>query len=243
MNKQYISDHFENTSFKNTKGIEKRVMLVKKYVDLNMKNILDLGCGVGGFTIEFSKYAKRVVGIDVEEKAIKTAKNNIRGISNIEVRLFDLQKDDLKEKFDIVFMNEVIEHLENESSVLRRVNKLLNNNGVLVIFAPNKGFPFETHGLCFGKKSYNFNVPLLSWFPEFIRKPFTNARIYSARSLKRTLIQSGFVIEKVDYIMPTFAKIEKKTGFLGRIIRGIFWKLEKTPLKIFGLSIFIIAKK
>ena len=53
----------------------------------------------------------------------------------------------LDNSLDIVVMNEVIEHVNNDHTTLREISRVLRNGGSCIIFAPNKLFPFETHGI------------------------------------------------------------------------------------------------
>ena len=54
-------------------GQERRFNLVKKYIDLKDKKILDVGCGVGVYTERFSEEGKEVYGIDIDPERIKSA--------------------------------------------------------------------------------------------------------------------------------------------------------------------------
>ena len=51
-------------------AVKSRLSMIEKYVDLNGKTILDIGCGNGVYTTEIAKKAKYVVGIDCNKEYI-----------------------------------------------------------------------------------------------------------------------------------------------------------------------------
>lgn len=72
--------------------------------------VLDIGCGSGQYSIEFSKKVKKVVGIDISSKMIENAIDNIEkeNINNISLNLISWENCSLEEmgwnkKFDLVF--------------------------------------------------------------------------------------------------------------------------------------------
>lgn len=55
-------------------GQEKRLNLVKKYINFEGKKILDVGCGIGIYSKKFFKEGGLVFGVDIDEEKIKQAK-------------------------------------------------------------------------------------------------------------------------------------------------------------------------
>ncbi len=52
--------------------------------------------------------------------------------------------------------------------------------GSVVIFAPNRLWPFETHGAYFGKRYVFGNIPLINWLPDPLRDRFApHVRVYT----------------------------------------------------------------
>lgn len=125
----YIESRVDAKSPHNQTIKEKLFDLVGDY---SYKTILDLGCGIGVFSKDFSKKAKRVVGIDISERCIDYAKNN-NGSDNIDYFTMDINNLNLiKEKFDIVFSDMVFNYIEDYNKLLLNIYELLNDDGIVV---------------------------------------------------------------------------------------------------------------
>lgn len=71
--------------------------------DISGKRILDFGCGKGDFYgfLRDNNINVHYTGLDINENLIKLAKEKY---PNIDFRFFDLEKEELKEDFDFVFL-------------------------------------------------------------------------------------------------------------------------------------------
>ena len=49
--------------------------------------------------------------------------------------------------FDLVLSNEVIEHVVDDRQALAESARVMRPGGRLALFCPNRGYPFETHGI------------------------------------------------------------------------------------------------
>ena len=127
--KEYLNSRIDNNSTHN-KTIKKILLdTIGNYQD---KTILDLGCGIGCFTLELANKAKKIVGIDISSKVINYAKeNNLK--DNIEYYVHDITKlNDINESFDIIFSDMVFNYIEDYDKLLNDINQHLNKNGLLV---------------------------------------------------------------------------------------------------------------
>lgn len=88
----------------NTKQAEKLYEKVLEYADINnIETVLDLYCGTGTIGILASRYAKKVIGIEINETAVKNANKNkeLNGIDNIEFYAGDTGKILSKHKYKV----------------------------------------------------------------------------------------------------------------------------------------------
>jgi len=95
--------------------------------------ILDIGCGNGRDSNYFNKKGFQVTGIDISQKAIQ--KNSKNKIKNLSFKKFDIGRDKIKDKFDIIycrfFVHTVDNLLENKLITLIKNSK---HKGTLVFF-------------------------------------------------------------------------------------------------------------
>jgi len=224
---------------------KKRFELAKKNVTLKNKIMLDIGAGNGAQTTLFLNEVKKCYAVEIEPIRLNefkkfNEKHNIRNCKLV------LVKDELlpfdSNFFDIVTCFETLEHTYNEGKMLDEISRVLKKDGYLIMSVPNKWFLFETHGVKRPYKKYikQTLVPFLSWLPKQIHSKFASARIYSEKDISTALNNSNLQTKKTSYLMPSLEKI--KIPFKNTF-RKILNYLERTPLKVFGVSIFIIANK
>jgi len=96
----------------------------KFFVDNVNENdvVLDVGCGNGALSYDVVKKAKKVVGIDLNEKNISFAKRRYSR-ENIEYICGDVLNDLPDEKFDVVIMSNVLEHIERRVEILKNLKE------------------------------------------------------------------------------------------------------------------------
>jgi SAM-dependent methyltransferase len=95
------------------------------------KDILDFGCGPGGFIFKAQNKAKQIIGIELETRlASHYAENGIKVLSGF----WDLPED---KKFDLITAFHVVEHLENPATILREMSQRLKFNGRIIIEIPS----------------------------------------------------------------------------------------------------------
>lgn len=113
----------------------------------NEIRILDFGCGNGRqVTLPLGSEGYFVVGIDSHEPTIALAKseNNFKNVEFISGDIKNLaHKLKSSEKFDVVVLSDVLEHLTHPENLLREIKNILSPNGIVLISIPNGYGPFE----------------------------------------------------------------------------------------------------
>ena len=221
-------------------GQERRLEMVRKYVPLEGKKILDVGCGIGTYLRAFKRFTDDLYGVEIDAKRAEEAKKVTPNISVAPAEKLPFRAG----TFDVLFSNEVLEHVEDDRKASEDSVRVLKPGGHLVTFVPNRFFPFETHGFYFRGRYIFGNIPLINYLPNFLRNKLApHVRAYTAGDLKRLFegLPVWFIV--FTQIYPGFDKTCAKISLLGSFLRRIFYTLEKTPLKIFGLSHFVIAQK
>jgi ubiquinone/menaquinone biosynthesis C-methylase UbiE len=229
-------------------AVEKRKRQILKYISLKEKTILDIGCGNGLYTIALASLVKNSVGVDIRSKVlIEATKSKTRLDGNTEFIRASAENLPLRDStFDVVLLVEMLEHVQSEEMTLNEANRVLKDGGYLVIYVPNKLYPFDEHGLKIGHKNlkgiYGGSIPFFSWCPQWIRNKFENARIYTKGQIVKLVEEHGFTVQDVDYMYPPLDRL--KTEFTKGVLRKIMSLLEHNRLlKRFGMSIFIVARR
>lgn len=92
--------------------------------NVNSKSIvLDIGCGQGELAYDLSKKAHQVIGIDISHKNIKIAQGRYSA-KNVNYYFGDATKYRFEQKFDIIILSNVLEHLRNRIKFLNKIKKL-----------------------------------------------------------------------------------------------------------------------
>lgn len=230
-------------------GVKKRLSYIQKNGEIDDKIILDMGVGYGLYSSKLIERSGAIYGIDIVKQNLFTSRENVGSNKYLSVLGSVNQLPFVDNSIDLIICIETYEHLENGLEVLNEMHRVLKNGGRLIITVPNKLFPFETHGIKLGNKnisSLGLGFPLLSYLPNFMRQIFATVQIYTPWDFERILIASNFRAEKHDFFMPNFDVLNKNISKLSSIIKllaKLSDVLEKTPLKVFGMTIVYIATR
>jgi SAM-dependent methyltransferase len=220
-----------------TPGLERRLDLLRRHVDLDNKRILDVGCGVGAFVRRLREFSAAVYGTDIDRESV------VRGseaVPNLALALGEYMpfRDGT---FDVVLLHEVLEHVDSDIATLREARRLLAPGGKVVIFCPNRLYPFETHGIFVGRKYIFGNIPFVNYLPDPVRNRLApHARTYSEKRLRRVYRRAGLKADVHSFVFPGFDHVMSRRKVVGRALKWALYPLENTGLRIFGLSHFVV---
>ena len=115
-----------------------RLEFIKRYVNLNGKSVLDLGCGGGILSEALSKEGAMVTGVDIETSLIDVAKSHaeVSGL-NIDYHATDIAAFPEK-KFDVIVCMEMLEHVEQPQWILQECSKRLTPQGFIFLSTINR---------------------------------------------------------------------------------------------------------
>lgn len=221
-------------------GQERRLALINRYAPLADKIILDVGCGLGTYVERFRRFSDRVYGVDLEPARVIEAARGLPNLAAAQAEELPFPPD----RFDVVLLHEVIEHVEDDRGVVREAYRVTKPQGRMVIFAPNRLYPFETHGI-YWRGRYRFgNIPLVNYLPDSLRRRLVpHVRAYTAGGLLRLLEGLPHRIIVHTQIYPGYDKIEARSLKLASFLRRFTYALERTPLRLFGLSHLLVVEK
>lgn len=187
--------------------------VLKLYSPVSKEKVLEVGCNTGEFCWLLDKnYDVVVEGIDINAHAIEIAKLNY---PDIKFRVMDFF--DLEGQYDVIYMQQVIEHIENPDKALIKLKSLLKSGGKLILTCPN-------HWAYVSKS--------ISWLmnKKFCYDP-THVHEFNPKELVSIVEDSGF--KKL--------KLLTRPGF--PFVHSISVDLQyKMPMYLFGDVIFVLAE-
>lgn len=221
-------------------GQDRRLALIQAFAPLENRWILDVGCGIGTYVRKLRTFSSHVIGVDVDEERVAEGARSLPGLLVGEAEVLPFPD----ESFDVILLNEVIEHVRDDAQTIAEALRLLRPGGRLIIFAPNRLYLFETHGIYLGKRYLFRLVPFVNWLPDVIRTRLCpHVRAYTAGDVRRLFVDQPARIVHHGYVYPGFDNIVGRHPLLGRTLRRICYTLENTPLARFGLSHFVVAER
>lgn len=202
--------------------------------------ILENGCGVGMYVEHLSPFGGTVIGLEYDFERAAEARKNSTQIINAAGEAVPLPSS----TFDLILSHEVLEHVQDDRLAICEMIRALKPGGRIVLFVPNRGYPFETHGMYWRGKYYFGNKLFVNYLPRSLRNKLApHVRVYSKGDLQKLF--EGLPVQFIEraIIFGAYDNIIARFGSLGKVLRGILQFSERTPLKIFGLSHFWVVEK
>jgi len=166
-----------------------------KYIQKFLKkdfNILEIGSGHGETLIEFEKLNFKVTGIEPDTKNITHLKKILKKSRVIQSSIEDFNID---EKFDLIWMSHVFEHLPDPISFLKNIQKNMNSDSILFIEVPSVTKKNDYRTFTIVPHAYN----------------------YSGTSLQNLFQKTGYKIISHDYFGPP----TKVNGLFNKIHKSL----------------------
>jgi len=140
--------------------------------------LLDLGCGTGGFLKVMARGGWKAQGIEKSDKIKKysTEENKIYCAD-----LLDMKFDG--GSFDVITLWQVLEHLSDPKKYLAEINRLLKEDGILVVSVPNIGSMQAKFG---ANKWFHLDVPRHIWH-------------FTPETVSELLRRAGFRVKEIKH--------------------------------------------
>lgn len=163
--------------------------------DYQGKRLLDIGCGNGDFTIQMKEFVKELYGIDVAQKAVDLAQKK-----GIKASQLDIDEQDLPFKdnfFDLIFCEEVLEHVFDSDHLLEEIHRVLKPNGVAIVTTPNLASYLNRIVLIFGFQPYLTGTGFKYGTGKLLsKKACPHLRLFTYKSLNQLFKLHKFDIDK-----------------------------------------------
>jgi SAM-dependent methyltransferase len=222
-------------------GQERRLKMILAAADgRECGRVLVDGCGVGQYLARLAETASLAIGLDIEwERTCEAYARHPQVVCAAgEALPFP------EGSFDLVLSHEVIEHVQDDRQAVVEMVRALRPGGRLVLFCPNRGYPFETHGIYWRGRYHFGNIPLVNYLPRRWRDRLApHVRVYTSGDLQRLFQDLPLRVVQRTIIFGAYDNVIARFPWLGRLLRGLLQALERTPLRVFGLSHLWVLEK
>ena len=202
--------------------------------------VLENGCGVGMYVEKLTGLGSDVIGLEYDLERAAEARIRSYKIINAAGEFIPLPSS----TFDLILSHEVIEHVQDDRAAIREMIRVIKPGGRIVIFCPNRGYPYETHGIFWKGKYYFGNKLFVNYLPRVLRdKLAPHVRVYSRSDMQNLFDGLNVKFIERTVIFGAYDNIIARFGSLGKILRTVLQFLEATPLKGLGLSHFWVVEK
>lgn len=190
--------------------------------DLKGKRFLDVGCGMGTFTLEAAAHGASAVGLDLAPAGIAAAQRLARAenVANASFVRSDAVRLPFRSNWsDVIVAADFTEHLDDDTlaRVFHELARVTRAGGVLIIYTPEASHIFErlrARGI------------LLTQEPSHIG-------IRSAAQLGKAAEQAGFMIETTRYLpshLPVWNLLERALARWVPLMRRRIGLVARKPL-------------
>jgi SAM-dependent methyltransferase len=222
-------------------GQQRRLALILQAAgERAQETVLVDGCGVGMYLHHLKEFTARIVGLDIEFERLQVAKTRADQVVNARGEALPFPQ----RTFNLVLSHEVLEHVQDDRVAVCEIVRSLQPGGRLVLFCPNRGYPYETHGFYWRGKYHFGNIPLINYLPRTWRDRLApHVNVYTGRDLERLF--AGLPVRYIErtIIFGAYDNIIARFPHLGKVLRAVLQWLEKTPLRCLGLSHFWVVEK
>jgi SAM-dependent methyltransferase len=223
-------------------GQERRLrMILDSRPAAQANRVLVDGCGLGLYVRALQPHVAQTIGLDIEwERVAQGARSGIGRLVVGDGQCLPFRAG----AFDLVVSNEVIEHVADDRKAASEMVRVLRPFGRLVLFCPNRWYPFETHGIYWRGRYHFGNIPLVNYLPRPWRDHLApHVRAYAQADLRRLFQGLPVRMLRQTVIYGGYDNILARRPRLGRMLRRLLQSLEHSPLRTLGLSHWWVVER
>lgn len=203
-------------------------------------NVLEIGSGIGNISSFLLKDDFKITLSDIDQYYVETlrkkfgASDNLEGVFSIDLlhSHFSLTYETHIEKYDTIFLLNVLEHIQDDEEAIKNCSSLLTPGGKLIILTPAYSFLYATLDKELGHyRRYTVNR---------LKKLFTHNQLNT---------QKGFYFNSLGIVAWLYSKIlrlksipSKEMKMFNRLV-PISKFIDTISFRRIGLSVIVVGKK
>lgn len=223
-------------------GQDRRLAMIAQWGNLTPQSVVLVnGCGNGMYAAKIREaFTPHVEAFDIETDRIRLAIEHTPHALVAAAEAIPYAD----HAFDLILSHEVIEHVQDDRMAVQEMWRVLKVGGRVVMFAPNRWYPFETHGH-YWRGEYHFgNTPLINYLPDPVRNHLApHVRAYTRRGLLALFADLPHHIVHHRRIYGGYDNLITRFGQPAQQVRDGLYRLEGTPLDHVGLSHLLVIEK
>lgn len=195
--------------------------------------VLEVGCGNGNFTVFLAEHCSEVVAVDLNEEYVAKAQQRLQGKQGVKILVADATNTDWQGSFDSIIMLDVLEHIEDDITMLKDLGKCLKPGGKLIIKVPALGCLYSPMDKVIGHyRRYEKHNLIKTFQKAYLGKP--QVWYFNFLGILGWWL-NGKILQKTT-------PPAEQVGFFNKVvpILQIIEKIIKPPI---GLSLFAIGIK
>ena len=197
-----------------------------QFIPINANKILEVGCAQGNFSDQLNKNNVETWGIEPDFESANLAQEKLHKVLN---GTLDDKIDELPDDyFDVIIMNDVIEHLLEPWDDIKKLKDKLNDDGVFISSIPNVRYAKNLFRMLFLKDWKYTDDRILDR---------THFRFFTKKSIYRLFEQNGYSLEMIKGINKT----KSFAFFPFAVIFNLLFLFSQ--LDIFYMQFETVAKK
>lgn len=197
--------------------------------DFTDKRVLDLGCGFGWHCrYAADQAAKSVIGVDISEKMLETARKNTNNPNIKYIRMSIEDIDFAPDSFDIVFSSLAFHYISSFTDICKKVNNSLSTGGSFIFSVEHPVFTaYGTQDWYYDDEGNRLHWPVDNYFKEGLRDTkFLGENVTKYHKTLATyingLLENGFSIKALVEPEPSESLMEMNPDMKDELRRPIF---------------------
>lgn len=182
-----MADHKKDKAYYANARVE-----MLQFIPKNSKTVLEVGCGEGKFSTLLTERGMETWAIEPDQKSAERAAGTLHKVftGTIDEKLAKIPDD----YFDVIVMNDVIEHLTEPWDDIQKLKSKLKDTGVFVSSIPNVRYAKNLFHVLF-KRDWKYSDDRIL--------DITHYRFFTKKSIRRLWLENGYTIDRMKGINRT----------------------------------------